>query len=1016
MVPVRLRLRNFLSYGESAPALDFGAFHVACLSGGNGQGKSALLDAITWALWGEARKSSDSRKPDEQLLRVGAREMEVDFEFTLGGEGHRIVRRFTQTASGKTSKPGLEFQAADGAGGYVALTAESVRATQAAIDARIGIDYETFVNSTFLLQGRSDEFTRKKPGDRKLILARILGLDRYDRLATAAGARYSALRERIATLDAEAERLVAATEQAPVWQAERDALGRDIDTAEASIAALDAALADAAAALAALDAAAADDARLADALGQAAARRADVRTESARLDERIAEADALVAQTERIEADHARYETVRARRTVLDEAATLHAALVARAAALRLDVQKAMAEAETRLARLAADVDNLRERVREDERTVAGRDRVVQALAASEAAAVDRAALERVRTLRETAQQAVDGADKRLAGLRGALQGKQIELAAQVEQLTAATAVADPAEQARLERLAARAAAATETLDRVRDEGTALSAEAAALGATLARLDEDAATLRDRQARIGDLQDEACPTCGTDLTDDHRAHVAETVARDLAAVAVRAAAVTAARDAASARLAALRADFARLRADAEAGRAAGDALATLRERERQRGEDAARLLVARSDLARVAADLTAETFGADLRAQRAEAERTLDANPFDAARFDAVARDASLRDHHARALREIDVAAARRDERIAEGKKKAAEVAARRAALDAGEPARDARDALAAVEVQTAASGYDAAEHERVSAEMTRLGDAPARLARLLDVRRSVAEWAERRVALAAEALGLDTETARLGGLREALAGRLAGRPVAEAERARFAAERESASRTLADAHARRGGLDARLAQATADRAALAATRADLSDARREQKLYGTLRRAFGRHGIPSLIIEETLPDVEDRANVLLDRLTGGTTRVSLDTLKDNKTGGTRETLDITITDAQGAPRAYEMYSGGEAFRVNFALRIALSQLLAERAGTQIRTLVIDEGFGTQDADGLHALIAAIRTIQDDFDKILVVTHLEELKNAFPVRIEVRKDPVTGSTFDVVGV
>lgn len=104
MIPTRLRLRNFLSYGENAPALEFGAFHVACLSGGNGQGKSALLDAVTWALWGEARKSSDSRKPDEQLLRAGAREMEVDFEFSLGGAGHRIVRRYTQTASGKSSK------------------------------------------------------------------------------------------------------------------------------------------------------------------------------------------------------------------------------------------------------------------------------------------------------------------------------------------------------------------------------------------------------------------------------------------------------------------------------------------------------------------------------------------------------------------------------------------------------------------------------------------------------------------------------------------------------------------------------------------------------------------------------------------------------------------------------------------------------------------------------------------------------------------------------------------------
>ena len=72
MVPLQLRLKNFLSYGEDAPVLDLEDIHVACLSGGNGQGKSALLDAITWAVWGEARKSSEARKPDEELLRIGS--------------------------------------------------------------------------------------------------------------------------------------------------------------------------------------------------------------------------------------------------------------------------------------------------------------------------------------------------------------------------------------------------------------------------------------------------------------------------------------------------------------------------------------------------------------------------------------------------------------------------------------------------------------------------------------------------------------------------------------------------------------------------------------------------------------------------------------------------------------------------------------------------------------------------------------------------------------------------------
>jgi exonuclease SbcC len=76
---------------------------------------------------------------------------------------------------------------------------------------------------------------------------------------------------------------------------------------------------------------------------------------------------------------------------------------------------------------------------------------------------------------------------------------------------------------------------------------------------------------------------------------------------------------------------------------------------------------------------------------------------------------------------------------------------------------------------------------------------------------------------------------------------------------------------------------------------------------------------------------------------------------------------------------------------------------VNFAIRLALSRLLARRAGAQLRTLFIDEGFGTQDTQGRERLVEAIHAIQDEFDLILVITHIEELKEAFPARIEVTK-------------
>ena len=63
------------------------------------------------------------------------------------------------------------------------------------------------------------------------------------------------------------------------------------------------------------------------------------------------------------------------------------------------------------------------------------------------------------------------------------------------------------------------------------------------------------------------------------------------------------------------------------------------------------------------------------------------------------------------------------------------------------------------------------------------------------------------------------------------------------------------------------------------------------------------------------------------------------------------------------------------------------------------------RAGTKLQTLVVDEGFGSQDAEGRDRVVEAIQAISDDFEKILVVTHLDDLRDRFPVRIEVRKTP-----------
>jgi exonuclease SbcC len=173
------------------------------------------------------------------------------------------------------------------------------------------------------------------------------------------------------------------------------------------------------------------------------------------------------------------------------------------------------------------------------------------------------------------------------------------------------------------------------------------------------------------------------------------------------------------------------------------------------------------------------------------------------------------------------------------------------------------------------------------------------------------------------------------------------------------------------------------------------------------------QSIFEELQAAFGKKGVQAMIIEAAIPEIETEANRLLSRMTDGRMAVRMETQRETKTSQElRETLDIILSDELGS-RDYSLYSGGEAFRANFAIRIALSKLLARRAGAALQTLIVDEGFGTQDTQGRERLVQAITSIQDDFERILVITHIDELKDLFPARIDVEKTEM-GSQISVV--
>ena len=347
--------------------------------------------------------------------------------------------------------------------------------------------------------------------------------------------------------------------------------------------------------------------------------------------------------------------------------------------------------------------------------------------------------------------------------------------------------------------------------------------------------------------------------------------------------------------------------------------------------------------------------------------------------------------------------------------RLAEGRLAAAmQEAEELAALLHGQGfAQEQRRDLADAEARLVALGYDAAQHREVRARAGQLEpyrDLAQRLQEAADGLPEAEESALRAEALL-EARRRDARQARER--MDAIELALERLPALEEEAASVEAEH---LRLEAQANQLRRDVDVhtlRLDDVERARLRLKELEGQTAAAVQERGAYEVLVDAFGRNGVPARLIEAALPDLESEANELLARLTDGRLSLFLETQRTTARGDVRETLEIRIHDGVGT-RSYELFSGGEAFRINFALRIALSKLLASRAGAPLRTLFLDEGFGTQDAQGRQHLLDAIRAVQRDFDLILVITHIDEMKEAFPVRIEVTRSPDQGSTFQVV--
>ena len=858
MIPLRLDLNNFLCYREGVPTLDFTGIHLACLCGPNGHGKSALLDAITWCLWGKARGKSQ-----DELISYGADECRVQLDFSSRDENYRVIR--SHSRGGGRRRQGttdLQLQLLSGEEA-VAVTGNTIRESQAKIEQTVGMDYDTFINSAFLLQGRADEFTNKPPAERKAILAKILSLQTYDLLqqrakirlaqadnaATELGGRLGEIRRQVEDIGDPSEELTGIDLRLTQVNQNLDLHRRESD---------------------------------------------ELRRQFTQLEARQPQLEAMQTQMEGLRRD-------------LEHLGLEEGAFQAR-------IQQFQQTAD--------QAGSIREALG---RLVEARDQLHQM---------------------EQARNAFDQLNQQRAPLLLAIQEVRTRLEAQIQTLQAQVEVELPAKAQRepelinqseeLDRRHDGLPHQQEELAQLREKAQALAAQVGETKSTALRYEAEGKELNAKLGLLqnGDTEGAVCPLCQTPLDLDSCGRLAESYQ-------------------------------AQVEEKRELFRQNRDRLVQL---ERQLGDLEEELPVREKALA--------------------NEQRQVDIDRLDLERWILESRQAQI------ALEAAN-----------------ASLLSLQKTLNEKDYAEDQQARLAGLDAEIRTLNYDDLARQRLyqqTRELQPFEDQGRQLEQALEslpkeedsLARTREMLGRRRGELAKLTLDCQSEMEALTQLPQ-LEVKLkeAGEILLRLE-----AQREPA---VARQGYLRGQLTRReellndIQQGTARQLSLA----------EDQGTFQELVNAFGRQGVQAMLIETVVPQLEEETNALLGRMTDNRMHIKLETQRERRTGQGEpiETLEINVNDELGL-RSYEMYSGGEAFRVNLALRIALSKVLAQRMGAPLPTLFIDEGFGTQDASGRERILDVIGAIQDDFEKIIVITHLEDMKEIFPVRIEVQKG-TDGSTF-----
>ena len=855
MIPLLLTVENFMCYGEDVPSLNLEPVHIACISGDNGYGKTALLDAITWAIWGKARA-----KTQDELVNVARNTMFVELDFFAGESRYRVTRTYTKGRGASSGKSELNLSIIIG-NTVTSLMANTIRETEEKIVNLLNMDYETFINTSYLKQGDSNRFTSSRPTDRKKILADLLDLSYYERLESASKqhsrqlqndveVQQSVIEHKSSTVQEKElilERLETYKKESQNLLSEEQSLSKELEDLNQKRQTLLVEIS--------------NKKTMVDQIDTSEKEIGMMLVQEMRWKKELGELKILLSRSEEIQSTYKEYQDLRSEygrsSTLISDFHKINAEKIVIEKTIAIETLK-----------LESQISNKSNRIKTD------------------------------------LQPLVDGIPKLLREINLAnttLQNLEIEF--------------------------------SET-EHLLNKANAMSEKVTILQISNKTLLTQMSDSRNRFDMINHAE-ATCPLCLQSLSTGNKQHIRE----------------------------GLQSEGKTSKVEYESNLEKIQALTDRKNEIITQNELQQTILVRKKT----------ETgkIQYDLMNQLGKSE------------------DSSIE------LSSLKLNLVQMEEEL-NSERFCSEELTRLKILDSK---------LKKLEDTEKNHSHLESKLESLSPYLELHAQLQGSRDRLLSVTQSVEDTKSIR-----EARQLQTETWKLELVRiekilteewdfdqkinliQSKIKKVKGQSlnaVTMREQARYQIEQ--------------------IVKAEED---IKSMELEIFKTNENVQLYEELASAFGRNGIQALMIERAVPMLENTAKELLARLSDNKMTIKLELKEgriDRATGLPSEELNITISDEQGT-RSYETFSGGETFRIDFAIRIAMSKLLASRSGSPLPILFIDEGFGSQDTIGQGRLIEVIQSISEDFEKIIVITHIDSMKENFDQQIEISKTEY-GSVF-----